>query len=41
MSTPNSLVLPVADGTEVHAYVAQPQGATTAPVLSSARRRLV
>ena len=29
MSTPNSLVLPVADGTHAHAYVAQPT--TTAP----------
>jgi carboxymethylenebutenolidase len=31
MSSPNSLVLPVADGTQMHAYVAQPQGGTPAP----------
>ena len=31
MSTPNSLVLPVADGTDMHAYVAQPAGAGPAP----------
>jgi len=31
MSTPNALVLPVADGTEMHAYTAQPQNAASAP----------
>lgn len=31
MSTPNSLVLPVADGTQMHAYVAQPQNTASAP----------
>jgi carboxymethylenebutenolidase len=31
MSTPNSLVLPVADGTSMHAYVAQPQNPASAP----------
>ncbi|MDJ0367763.1 dienelactone hydrolase family protein [Hymenobacter sp. H14-R3] len=31
MSTPNSLVLTVADGTQAHAYVAQPQTKTAAP----------
>jgi carboxymethylenebutenolidase len=31
MSTPNSLVLPVADGTQMHAYVAQPQNTANAP----------
>ncbi len=31
MSTPNSLVLNVADGTQAHAYVAQPQNAAAAP----------
>jgi len=31
MSTPNALVLPVADGTDMHAYTAQPQGGASAP----------
>ncbi|MGI4741973.1 MAG: dienelactone hydrolase family protein [Janthinobacterium lividum] len=31
MSNSNSLVLNVADGTQAHAYVAQPQGVTNAP----------
>ena len=31
MSTPNSLVLAVADGTQMHAYVARPQGSGPAP----------
>ncbi|GAB3634995.1 dienelactone hydrolase family protein [Hymenobacter arcticus] len=31
MSTPNSLVLTVADGTQAHAYVAQSQSKTAAP----------
>ena len=31
MSTPNSLVLLVADGTSMHAYVAQPQDTASAP----------
>ncbi|MVN74869.1 dienelactone hydrolase family protein [Hymenobacter sp. HMF4947] len=31
MSTPNSQILKVADGTEMHAYVAQPQNTTAAP----------
>ncbi len=31
MSSPNSLVIPVADGTQMHAYVAQPQGGAPAP----------
>ncbi len=31
MSNSNSLVLNVADGTQAHAYVAQPQGVTSAP----------
>lgn len=31
MSTPNSLVLPVADGTQMHAYVARPQASGPAP----------
>jgi carboxymethylenebutenolidase len=31
MSTPNSLVLNVADGTQMHAYVARPQASVSAP----------
>ena len=31
MSTPNTLVLPVADGTQLHAYAAQPQNTSSAP----------
>jgi carboxymethylenebutenolidase len=31
MSTPNQLVLTVADGTQMHAYTAQPQAPTAAP----------
>ncbi|RZK30445.1 MAG: dienelactone hydrolase family protein, partial [Hymenobacter sp.] len=31
MSTPNSLVLSVADGTQMHAYVARPQGSGPVP----------
>ena len=33
MSTPNSLVLSVADGTQMHAYAARPQGQAAAPGL--------
>ncbi len=33
MPTPHSLVLPVADGTQLHAYVAQPPAPTAAPGL--------